>query len=139
MIVVNHIFLAGRTSAALIAETIDQIDRLGIELDSYCRTLKPVENSSGLGSSVASSTDMQNGYGQIGGPSSPAMISSGAPTPIAASAPSSIGNNGPVPFPTSLPVGLRYRPDSIRPPPPERRNSTITGAKNRHVQEIKKD
>lgn len=82
-----------------------------------------------MGSSMASSAEMQNGHG---GPVwQHASNASNTPTPMAPSPPSSFGGgvtNGQGSFPSSLPnVGLRYRPDSIRPPPPERRNSTITG------------
>lgn len=86
-----------------------------------------MSNSSGLGSSIASSSELQNGHGQVWQMNN----QTNAATPLAPSAPSSFGSqmNGTVTGPKSLPnVGLRYRPDSIRPPPPERRNSTITGS-----------
>ncbi|KAH7728314.1 Protein M04F3.5 [Aphelenchoides avenae] len=109
---------AVRSSASLIAETLQQIDQLGVELDSYCRTLQPVGSSSGISSSNASYAGAQNGYSSNAGSGS-GSTGSGAPTPVAASDPSVGGFQS-----------VRYRPDSIRPPPPppERRNSTITAA-----------
>uniref|UniRef100_A0AC34R5H8 IMD domain-containing protein n=1 Tax=Panagrolaimus sp. JU765 TaxID=591449 RepID=A0AC34R5H8_9BILA len=94
-----------RSSASLIAETVEQIDRLGVELDSYCMSLNPGENSSGVGSSVVSSTEIQNVSPPTNLPLPPSNTMTFRP-------------------------GYGPQPNKIkcRPPPPERRNSTIQTA-----------
>lgn len=95
-----------RSSASLIAETLHQIDQLGVELDSYCMTLQPTDGSSGVGSSIVSSMELHN----VSPPS-----------------------NTSTPLPNPPPI---FRPGyqsqgtvrSKKPPPPERRNSTIQTA-----------
>lgn len=102
-----------RSSASLIAETLQQIDQLGVELDSYCMNLTNQDSSSGVGSSVISD---QNG-------SSNHLESSLITTPVVTP-----------PTYRNLPPSLQTSSSSIgscgrnRPPPPERRNSTIQTA-----------
>ena len=97
-----------RSSASLIAETLQQIDQLGVELDSYCMTLNQADGSSGVGSSVVSSMELQN-------TSSPGSNSTPMPTP-----PTFRQGYGP-----NASMTMKNKP---RPPPPERRNSAIQSA-----------
>lgn len=81
-----------------------QIDQLGVELDSYCRTLKPVMSSgivdnlsSGIGSSnVSLDNNVLMQQKQAIGEISETYAS----------------------FSNQAAARVRYRPDNIRPPPP---------------------
>uniref|UniRef100_A0AC34F762 IMD domain-containing protein n=1 Tax=Panagrolaimus sp. ES5 TaxID=591445 RepID=A0AC34F762_9BILA len=120
-----------RSSASLIAETLQQIDQLGVELDSYCNTLtNQPDSSSGVGSSVVSSIDQNGSCNYIDSPIMNNAGTTNSNTPIAT--PPTFRNNN-YPSVVSYPPSSQTSSSSIgsvrnRPPPPERRNSTIQTA-----------
>uniref|UniRef100_A0AC35EYH4 IMD domain-containing protein n=1 Tax=Panagrolaimus sp. PS1159 TaxID=55785 RepID=A0AC35EYH4_9BILA len=123
-----------RSSASLIAETLQQIDQLGVELDSYCNNLTTCQqdSSSGVGSSVVSSVDQNGSSNYIDSPIMNNGTTTNLNTPVATpptyrtivNHPASVVSYPPSQTSTSS-IGSSFR---NRPPPPERRNSTIQTA-----------
>lgn len=118
-----------RSSASLIAETLQQIDQLGVELDSYCMNLNSQQDvSSGVGSSVVSSLEQNGSSHRLDSP----VLSNSA----------TVTSNTPVATPPTyrnFPSTIQHPPSQVsmssvgsigrnRPPPPARRNSQIQSA-----------
>uniref|UniRef100_A0A914YL22 IMD domain-containing protein n=1 Tax=Panagrolaimus superbus TaxID=310955 RepID=A0A914YL22_9BILA len=117
-----------RSSASLIAETLQQIDQLGVELDSYCNNLThPQDSSSGVGSSVVSSIDQNGSSNYIDSPIMNNAGTTNSNTPIA-TPPTYRNYPSVVPYPPPAQTSSSSSTVRSRPPPPERRNSTIQTA-----------